>query len=95
MERTINTNEYTHQSDTANAECCSQSNKVIKNNSVFCNLLDQWISINYCANLCRAPEIKGEIKTVIFQTVDNLAITKENDVAVTDTKEATEALMGV
>lgn len=44
--------------NTDNALKCSKSKKQIKNNSVYCTLLDQWVAVNYCAYVCKAPELK-------------------------------------
>lgn len=41
----------TTQPSDENALNCSQSQKVITN-SVYCDLLDQWISTAYCQNMC-------------------------------------------
>jgi hypothetical protein len=51
---------YGVEPNTDNAEKCNKSRKIIKNNSIYCNLLDQWVSVNYCAYACRAPEIKKQ-----------------------------------
>lgn len=35
-----------------NAQNCSHSLKQIKNNSVYCLHLDQWVAVNYCQYGC-------------------------------------------
>ena len=46
-----------------NALSCSKSQKQIRNRSVYCTLLDQWLSVNYCENACRAYELKENTST--------------------------------
>lgn len=49
---------YSPRRNYQNALTCQKSRKQIKNETVYCELLDQWLSVNYCAFSCRAPEIK-------------------------------------
>lgn len=53
LERTLNVEGYEPSYNTVNSMKCKHSNRKIKNNSVFCKKIDQWVSVNYCANACR------------------------------------------
>jgi len=39
---------------------CKYSLRQVKNRSIYCTLLDQWVSIRYCEHACRAYMIKTE-----------------------------------
>jgi len=84
-----------------NALNCSKSHKQIKNKSVYCMLLDQYVSINYCENACRAYELKkNEFVPKTEKIIDSSGvirneegITDDEEGIVDDTKENEESLM--
>jgi hypothetical protein len=57
-ERALNVEGYEVPVNLANATTCRHSNREVKNNSVYCNRLDQWVSVNYCAHACQKYEAK-------------------------------------
>lgn len=56
--RALNVEGYEASVDTHNASNCRYNTGKIQNNSVYCHLLDQWLSVNYCAQMCQKYEAK-------------------------------------
>lgn len=70
-----------------NAQSCLHSQKQIRNNSVYCTRLDQWLAINYCQNVCQDYEPQEVTPSTIPQeyTIDKSgSIRNEKGEAVTD-----------
>jgi hypothetical protein len=72
-----------------NAENCSQSQKIVTN-SVYCNLLEQYVSIHYCENGCRnfSNREKNQPKPTFQEQKNNIQIIDENEENIPDADDS-------